>query len=352
MNKPVIFIVASGTGGHIFPALAVADTLSTNYEIIWIGTNNGIEAKYVPYKIHQIQFAGFRKKSIIHQFVVIKSLFGAVIQSVKLIKAYHPVGVISFGGYVSIPMGIAAKIKNVPLIIHEQNSVAGLSNKILHRWSTQTLSAYKNVLPSRKTEVVGNPLRKEFNQDFSAFYKSDNSSKIKILIIGGSLGAKYFNEHLPAIINRLDNICSVVHQIGRNSTVSEVLSRYDLSKPDFKVQVIEFIDDVLQEYAAADFVICRAGALTVAEISCVGIPALFIPLPSAVDDHQFYNTKFLVEANAAFVVRQDEDTDNKVFKILQSLSKQQCNLMITNDINRHNNLYCLNNIAKIVREYF
>jgi UDP-N-acetylglucosamine--N-acetylmuramyl-(pentapeptide) pyrophosphoryl-undecaprenol N-acetylglucosamine transferase len=352
MIKPVIFVVASGTCGHIFPALAVADTLSSYYEIIWIGTNNGIEAKHVQYKIHQIKFAGFRKKSILQQFIVIKSLFSAITQSLQLIKAYHPVGVISFGGYVSIPMGIAAKIKKIPLIIHEQNSVAGLSNKILHLWSAQTLTAYKNVLASSKTQVVGNPLRKEFSQNFSDFHKSDNSSKIKILIIGGSLGAKYFNEHLPAVLNRLSNICSVLHQIGRNSKVNEVLSRYDLSRTDFKVQVVEFIDDVLQAYAAADFVICRAGALTVAEISCVGIPALFIPLPSAVDDHQFSNTKSLVEANAAFVVRQDEDTDNKVFKILQSLSQQQCNLMSTNDINRHNNLYCVNNIAKIVREYF
>jgi UDP-N-acetylglucosamine--N-acetylmuramyl-(pentapeptide) pyrophosphoryl-undecaprenol N-acetylglucosamine transferase len=352
MTRPLIFIAASGTGGHVFPALAVAEFLQKDYQIIWIGTDNGIEHKYVQYQICSINFGGFRKKSIIHQIKILKNLFSAIIQNIKLIDHYQPVGVITFGGYISIPLGIAAKLKNIPLIIHEQNSIAGMSNKILNFWSVRTLTAYNQVLSSQKTIVVGNPLRNNFNKNFHVAKTLSDNNKINIMIMGGSLGAKYFNDQLPAVINNLENIASVVHQIGKSSTVQEVLARYDATKNDVAVKVVEFIDDVLQEYLAADFIICRAGALTVTEISCVGIPALFIPLPHAVDDHQFYNTQHLVSLHTAFVVRQDENASKHILKILQSLSKEKCNLMKSKLINRHNNLYCLNNIAKIVRECF
>ena len=347
-NRNTIFIVASGTGGHIFPALAIADYLSKDYDIIWIGTPNGLEHKLVTkYPIMPIEMSRFRKKSLWQQIMVLKSTISSFLQSSKLIKKYHPVSIVCFGGYVSIPIGIMAKMHSIPLVIHEQNATAGLSNKILNRFSTKTLTAYSNVLTSKKSVVVGNPLRIEFNGIQNKQFIAEG--KINLLIVGGSLGAKYLNEHMPKIINQLDKIATVKHQIGKNASVEDVFNLYD-KKDGVSVKVVNFITDIVSEYEQADFVVCRAGALTVAEISCVGVPALFVPYPHAVDNHQFYNTKSLVDIGAAYVVEESVSGDAEILKIMQSMTLQKCIQMYNNNNNRHNNLCCLSNIAKIIHE--
>lgn len=352
MKKPNIFIVASGTGGHVFPALAVADILHKSSDILWIGTDAGIEHKHVKYPILTIQIAGFRHKNLLRQVTVIKNLFGAIVQSIKYIRQYHPVGVMCFGGYVSVPMGIAARLCNVPLVIHEQNAKIGLSNKILNLISTKTLTAYPNIVNSSKAIQVGNPLRSQFDRGFERANLTDDKRKLKLLILGGSLGAKYLNENLPNVINQLDNIAYVKHQIGSNTRVEDVAACYHTKRNNCVVEVVNFIEDVVAEYEKADFVICRAGALTVAEVSCTGVPALFIPLPHAVDNHQFYNAKPLVDCGASYLVEQGPNFEAEILKILQSLNVNQCYKMRNSNNNRHNNLYCLNIIDKIVQGCF
>lgn len=358
MTKSTIFIVASGTGGHIFPALAVADFLQQQYNIVWIGTGNKIEKKHVTYKLQQLPITGFRKKNILHKIIVIKNLFQALKKSNQLIKQYQPIKILSFGGYVSIPMGLMAKANNIPLIIHEQNAIPGLSNKILHFISLKTLTAYPQVLKSTKTHLVGNPLRKEFNPQFiksnysnqfsNTNLQHNNKDKINILIIGGSLGAKYFNNNLPTILQKIDHIASVIHQTGYNNNIREIEEKYHKLQPRFRFKVVNFLADIVAEYKNSDLIICRAGALTVTEITCIGRPAIFIPFPYAVDNHQFYNAKFLEQANLGFIVNQDKNINTNLTNILQHLSKNQCELIINNYNCRHNNLYCLNNIVKLV----
>ncbi len=310
MPKPSLVIMAGGTGGHVFPGLAVAHFLTNEgWQIYWVGTRDKMEADLVPkhgFPIHFIDIGGMRGKSILTKLLTPFKLLGALIQSIQLLRRIKPQAVLGMGGYASGPGGIAARLLNIPLVIHEQNAVFGLTNrylakvaqKILTGFDLQTHKNAKKSLPAN-TEYVGNPIRDGF---FTIPEKELNVNTIHILIVGGSLGALALNQIVPTVLAKLAAKVSihVHHQSGKNKH-QQVLEAY-ANMPN--VEVTEFIDNIEASFAWADIIICRAGALTVAEVAGAGRVAIFVPLPIAVDDHQTANAMYLSENGAAIVIAQ------------------------------------------------
>jgi len=325
-NNLRVIIAAGGTGGHIFPALAVAIRLiELKCQVSWVGTVNGMENQIVAkHNIHMdsVNIVGLRKKSWQQLVKLPWMLCGAIYQSIKIVKREQPHVVLSFGGYVSFPLSIAAKLSGVALVIHEQNSVAGLTNKILAKLANRVLVAYRNVLPSAKTIVVGNPVRRDFFmlQDVQSRYNSRQGG-LRVLVIGGSLGAAIFNRELPAIFAKLPHIAQIIHQVG-NGNLDEVASAYHELK--LNAQVVKFIDNVAKLYSEVDLIICRSGALTVTEVCASGVAALFVPYPHAVDDHQRHNVTELVNAEAALMILQQDFTVEHVTKCLRNITRAKC----------------------------
>lgn len=317
-------IAAAGTGGHIFPALAVAEELrDQGWQVDWLGTKEGrLDAKVVPeagFPLHTIAMIGVRghgiKRLLQAPFILAKS----VRQCQQLLASLKPDVVVTFGGYVCAPMGVAAKLAKVPLVVHEQNAVAGMTTRLLAPLATTVLLG----LPLTKKRLakgrlVGNPVRRsllELSQVRAA--TEHNASPLTVLVVGGSLGAKVLNETVPAALARLRQPVIVNHQCGQGNQQS-VTTAYD-EAPQHRVTVTEFIDDMASAYRHADLVICRAGALTVAELAVLGLPAIFVPLPHAVDDHQTANARTLVDANGAVLMAQQGLTVERLAKQLQSL---------------------------------
>lgn len=310
-----LLVMAGGTGGHVFPALAVAQALKEkNWDICWLGTQEKMEARLVPqhgFPIEFVKIQGVRGHGIFRKLLTPLKVLQAIAQSRKVIKKFQPDLVLGMGGFVSGPGGVAAWLSNVPLVIHEQNAVPGLTNKLLSRISSVVMSAFPNTFDSSKTRVVGNPIR----QDLLKLYdtKSNSSeSKLKILVVGGSLGAKVFNDKLPSVFASViekNNSIEIKHQVGRKNAQSVEQAYKNLNCQNY-VQVSEFIDDMAAGYSWADVVICRAGALTVSELSVVGTPSILIPFPFAVDDHQTKNAEVLSNAGAALLMQQSKWSDD------------------------------------------
>jgi UDP-N-acetylglucosamine--N-acetylmuramyl-(pentapeptide) pyrophosphoryl-undecaprenol N-acetylglucosamine transferase len=325
-NSPSIIIAAGGTGGHIFPALAVATRLrELGYLVFWVGTANGMENQLIPqYNIplQTITIAGVRKKGWRQLIKLPFMLLAAIYQSLRIIKQHKPSVVVSFGGYVSFPLSLAAKLRGVPLIIHEQNSVAGLTNRILAKIANQILVAYANVLPSRKTQLVGNPVRAEFFalETVENRYNAAQGG-LRVLVLGGSLGAAIFNQTLPAVFAAVTNVKQIIHQVG-NGCIESVTNAYRQLKVNAKV--VKFIDDVAKVYSEVDLIICRSGALTVSEVCASGVAAIFVPYPHAVDDHQRYNALELVNAKAALMIIQQDFTQSRLIELVGSLTRNDC----------------------------
>lgn len=303
-----IVIMAGGTGGHVFPGLALAQHLKTlDWDIQWLGTQHKMEAEIVPkydIPIHFIEISGIRRKGLKSIIKAPWQLIKAFFQARRLLKTLKPTVVVGMGGYASGPGGLAAYSLRIPLVIHEQNAVFGLTNKYLAKISKRVLTGFKIEgdgynIPSSKIVYVGNPIRKAF---FDIPSISINNKKTNILVVGGSLGALAINQIVPEIFIELakEHEISVLHQTGKN--------KLDTVKKDYGdapfVQANEFIDDIENAYAQADIIICRAGALTVAEVASAGRLAIFVPLPSAVDDHQTLNAKSLSEQGAAILMPQ------------------------------------------------
>jgi UDP-N-acetylglucosamine--N-acetylmuramyl-(pentapeptide) pyrophosphoryl-undecaprenol N-acetylglucosamine transferase len=311
----MILIMAGGTGGHIFPGIAVADELKAQgWQIHWLGTAERMEAKLVPlygYDISFITFSGLRGKSLRSLFVAPLKFLKAYRQAKKIISIVNPDVVLGMGGYASAPGGLATSALKIPLIIHEQNAAAGLSNRLLAFFASEICCAFPNAFNNKsKVHVVGNPIRSSITSTNK--YKSNESSvtaKSKnILVVGGSLGAQVLNEIIPQCYTSIavDNEYSIWHQTGKDKQL-KVIAQYDQSLiAAGQVKITEFIDDMAAAYQWADIVICRAGALTVSEVAMAAIPAIFIPLPHAVDDHQTKNALYLVERNAAKLMPQSQ----------------------------------------------
>jgi len=321
---PTLLVMAGGTGGHIFPGIAVADYLkSLGWKIHWLGTSKRMEATLVPqhgYDISFINIAGLRNKNWQTWLKIPFKLMQSVMQSIKVIKAVNPDVVLGMGGYASAPGGFAAWLLRKPLILHEQNAVAGMSNRFLSMLASKVLSAFPGAFKrSIKADVVGNPLRKDIVQIENTTPAQPASSK-KVLIVGGSLGAKILNETVPQAMKQIKvQSIDVWHQTGTGNKENVLASYQEYGLPQDKVKVTEFIEDMSAAYQWADVVVCRAGALTVSELAMAAKPAIFVPLPHAVDDHQTKNAMYLVSRGAAKLIKQNEFNGTTLAQMLNSL---------------------------------
>ncbi|WP_407276210.1 undecaprenyldiphospho-muramoylpentapeptide beta-N-acetylglucosaminyltransferase [Halothiobacillus sp. DCM-1] len=329
----VIYLLAGGTGGHVVPALTVAKALAERgFTIRWLGTAAGIEAKLVPaagFALDWLDIGGLRGKSVGQRLVMPLRLLRAAWVVRRLFLRHRPVLVIGMGGYAAGPGGLMARWLGIPLIIHEQNAIAGWTNRWLAPWARQTLAAYVGAFaktPPHLT-VVGNPVRPEITQIPPPDQRGlARRGATRVLVLGGSLGAQAINEQVPVALARIaaEHPLDIRHQTGVKhlSTTQAVYDRLRWS-PASSVQVQDFIGDMAEAYAWADFVIARAGALTVAEIAVAGVGALFIPFPHAVDDHQTKNAQPLVQAGAAVLVPQAQMTVESLFAQLSPLLKDE-----------------------------
>lgn len=323
MSKPVIIISAGGTGGHIFPALAVAKQLADSYDVVWVGGKVGMENQIIPqngYPLETVSVAGVRNKGALRKLMLPLTMLRALFECYLILRKHHPTTVIGFGGYATFPILLAARILGKKTLIHEQNSVAGLTNRALAKIVNRVLTAFPNVLGSAKTQLVGNPVRREIIDIAPA--RVNITGKLNILIVGGSLGAKALNDNVPLALNSIkDKIGVITHQVGRNdgSTVADYYREHGLN-----AQVVNFIDNMAEAYSNSDIIICRAGASTVAEVSCAGKCAIFVPYPYAVDDHQTHNANYLVEQKAAFLLPQSKLTSESLAGLINELNPETC----------------------------
>jgi UDP-N-acetylglucosamine--N-acetylmuramyl-(pentapeptide) pyrophosphoryl-undecaprenol N-acetylglucosamine transferase len=314
-----VVIMAGGTGGHVFPGLAIAKALQEkNVTVSWLGSVGGMETTLVPQHgiaIHTIAIKGLRGKSLLEQLRFPFHLLHAIIQAKHYFKQTKPDLVLGMGGFVAGPGAIAAKLSRIPLIIHEQNSIAGMTNRWLAKIANKVLCAFPSTFPARvKAIVVGNPVRKEIEN----LNYANHQDKLHLLIFGGSRGAQIFNDIIPQAIALLpENIRPIVcHQSGAGQ---QELTQINYAKHQVAAEVIAFIDDMAKRYATADILICRAGALTLAEITAVGLPAILIPYPHAVDDHQTANAQYLVKNGAAILLPQSDLSAKTLNEILKDL---------------------------------
>ena len=329
MSSRTIMIMAGGTGGHIFPALAVADILrEQGWQVIWLGAPNSMEAELVPkhgYPIAMVRFSGLRGKGVLRKLMLPLNLLVAMWQSAKAIFLHRPDVVLGMGGYITFPGGLVAFLLRRPLVIHEQNSVAGLSNRMLAKLAASVLSGFPDVLPD--AVWCGNPVRSSIAAlpEPEARYAA-RSGKLNVLVVGGSLGAKAINEAVPQALALMAEEMrpSVIHQTGK---LHEAVVQQSYRQAGVQGDVRAFIDDMAAAYADADLVICRAGALTVAELAAAGVASLLIPFPYAVDDHQTHNAHFLSMRGAAVLWPQTGLTAEKLAQWLGSMDREQLKIM-------------------------
>lgn len=318
-------IMAGGTGGHIFPALAVADVLrAQGWKVTWMGAPGSMESELVPkhgYKMVWVDFSGLRGKGLLRKLTLPFTLGLALWQSAVALMGCRPDVVLGMGGYITFPGGIMAKLMRYPLVIHEQNSVAGLSNKTLARWATRVLSGFPNVLPG--AEWCGNPVRadiatlREPQQRYTA-----RSGKLNVLVLGGSLGAKAINDCMPQALALLPEEArpDVLHQTGRRH-LEAVQAAY--RQAGVNAEIMAFLDEMAFFYDQTDVVICRAGALTVAELAAAGLASILVPYPFAVDDHQTGNAHFLSDRGAALLLPQSQLSPRHLANLLQGMTHER-----------------------------
>lgn len=326
IEMPVIIVMAGGTGGHVFPALAVAKHLANSgYRIIWVGNRTGMEAELVPrhgFEMAWVSFSGLRGKGLMAKLMLPFNLIVAFAQSIGILMRFKPKAVIGFGGYISFPGGMMAVLLGKPLLLHEQNAIAGLANKVLAKVADRVLTAFPDTLAG--AEWSGNPVRKEIVAlPAPAERYAARSGPLKLLVIGGSLGAQALNEMLPRALALLPAAARPVvkHQAGAKNL--DALKK-SYATAGVEAGTVAFIDDMAAALASADLVICRAGAMTVSEVACSGVAALFVPFPFAVDDHQTANAKFLSDKDAALLLQQRDLTPEALAARLQQLTRAQC----------------------------
>jgi UDP-N-acetylglucosamine--N-acetylmuramyl-(pentapeptide) pyrophosphoryl-undecaprenol N-acetylglucosamine transferase len=327
-----VLIMAGGTGGHVFPALAAAEKLrAKGINVEWLGTDRGIESRLVPaanIPIHFIKVSGLRGKGIVSIAKALFQLFGSVLAALRVVKRIKPVCVLGMGGFVSGPGGVAAWLTNRPLVIHEQNAVAGTTNKLLAGLASKVLLGYPITLGGDKSKHIGNPVRGEIAQIPTPEQRGiGRSSHLRLLVLGGSLGAKPINELLPEALYKLNEIQrpEVWHQTGKDHQ-QRVSDAYQHHNIDAKTEA--FIDDMAQAYAWADVVLCRAGALTVAELAAAGVASILVPLPHAIDDHQTENARWLVSNNAGILVEQCALDAESLAKLLINFDENRSELLV------------------------
>jgi UDP-N-acetylglucosamine--N-acetylmuramyl-(pentapeptide) pyrophosphoryl-undecaprenol N-acetylglucosamine transferase len=319
-----ILIMAGGTGGHIMPGLAVADQLKAQgWHVVWMGNPDGMEAKLVPsrgYEMAWVRFAALRGKGLLRKLLLPFNLLRGFWQARREIRRIGPDVVLGLGGFITFPGGMMAALGGVPLVLHEQNSVAGLANRVLAGVADRILSGFPEVL--KKGAWVGNPVRPEIAAlPPPAQRYHGRQGRLHLLVVGGSLGATALNQAVPKALALLpaEERPEVVHQSGEKHLES---LQQCYAEAGVEAHLVPFIDGMAGAYAWADLVICRAGALTVAELAAAGVASILVPFPAAVDDHQTGNARFLSSAGAAILLPQNELTPEKLAEIRQ-LSREQ-----------------------------
>ena len=327
--KHTLLIMAGGTGGHVFPGIAVADYMrSLGWKVVWLGTHNGMEALLVPkygYPMEYIDFSGIRRKKIMDWLLLPGKLLLAFWQSIKIMTRIQPSIVLGMGGYPAFPGGLMAILLNKPLIIHEQNAIAGLTNKTLAKVADKILLGFPGTFPQKDNRVMvtGNPVRSEISRlPLPEQRFLNRTGPIKILVIGGSLGATVLNTVIPQALGCIpENERPIVkHQSGRQH-IDKLRENY--REQGVEGQLIDFIDDMAASYAECDLVICRAGALTITELAAVGVASILIPFPYAVDDHQTVNAEYLSKPGAAVLLPQHELNPNNLANKIMELNRAQ-----------------------------
>ncbi|GKS84826.1 undecaprenyldiphospho-muramoylpentapeptide beta-N-acetylglucosaminyltransferase [Acidovorax sp. SUPP1855] len=321
MSAPkTALIMAGGTGGHIFPGLAVAEELRTRgWRVHWLGTPGSMESRLVPprgFAFEPIDFSGVRGKGLLTLVLLPLRLLRAFWQSLAVVRRVRPDVVVGLGGYVTFPGGMMAVLLGKPLVLHEQNSVAGLVNKVLAGVADRIFTAFPGVL--KKAQWVGNPLRTPFTQQPAPAERfAGRTGPLRLLVVGGSLGARALNEIVPQALALIpaDRRPVVTHQSGA-AQIDALREHY--AKAGVQATLTPFIDDTAAAFADADLIVCRAGASTVTEIAAVGAAAVFVPFPHAVDDHQTANARFLVDAGGGWLVPQRDLTPEWLAQLLQN----------------------------------
>ena len=328
-----LMVMAGGTGGHVYPALAVADALrARGWEVFWLGTQNGLEARVVPaagIDMVWVSMGGVRGKGLLKKLLLPAMLLVAFGQSLAAILRRRPDVVLGMGGYTAFPGGMMASLLNKPLVIHEQNSVGGLTNRVLACLANRVLTAFPQAfrgekdkpIPCRRvaTEWVGNPVRADIAA-LPADARAARTGPLRLLVVGGSLGAQALNERVPQALALLptDRRPQVVHQSGRLHLAA---LRANYAAAGAEAEVRDYIEDMAAAWRDCDFAICRAGAMTVSELACAGVPAVLVPFPHAVDDHQTGNAEFLADAGAAWLIQQKDLSAEKLAALIGGLDR-------------------------------
>ncbi len=320
-----ILIMAGGTGGHVFPGLAVADVMrARGWNIVWLGNPGGMETVLVPQHdiaVELVRFGGLRGKGLLTQALLPLNLLRAFWHSLRVLRRIQPNIVLGMGGYIAFPGGMMAALLNRPLVVHEQNSIAGLTNKVLARLADRVLQAFPNALPA--ATLTGNPVRRPIQQIAPPAERFiGRTGPLRVLVVGGSLGAQALNATVPQALALIPQAQRplVTHQAGEKH-----LAALEQSYREAGVTgaLVAFIDNMASEYAQADLVICRAGAMTVAELAAVGVASVLVPFPHAVDDHQTTNAKFLSDAGAALLIAQKQLNAQSLADILSNLKREE-----------------------------
>jgi len=313
--------MAGGTGGHIFPGLAVAEQMrALGWEVVWMGARGGMEERLVPrhgYRTAWIRARAARGKGLLQKLLLPANLLYSFWESARYIRSLKPDVVLGLGGYVAFPGGMMASLLNRPLALHEQNAIAGLANRVLAQVSDKVMVAFPDAL--KGAEWTGNPVRAEIaaiaapEERFRA-----RQGRLRLLVVGGSLGAQALNEALPKALALMNEKPQVVHQAGEKHL--ETL-RANYAAAGVHGELLAFIDDMARRYAEADLVICRAGAVTIAELSAGGMASVLVPFPHAVDDHQTANARFLADRGAAILIQQRDLSPQRLAGLIGSLDR-------------------------------
>jgi len=316
-----ILIMAGGTGGHIFPGLAVAEQMrAAGWEVVWMGARGGMEERLVPkhgYRAAWIRAKAARGKGLVQKLLLPANLLYSFWESARHIRSLRPNVVLGLGGYVAFPGGMMASLWNRPLALHEQNAIPGLANKVLAQVSDKVMAGFPQAL--KNAEWTGNPVRAEIAAIASPETRfQGRQGPLRILVVGGSLGAQALNESVPKALALMSERPQVVHQAGEKHL--DALRKH-YAEAGVKGELVAFIDDMARRYAEADLVICRAGAVTIAELSAGGMASILVPFPHAVDDHQTANGKFLADHGAALLIQQRDLTPQKLAETIQGLDR-------------------------------
>ncbi len=330
MATQTVLIMAGGTGGHIFPALSIARHLqSKGFSIAWLGTARGLEIDVIngtDIPLHLIDVKGLRGKGLLSIVVAPFMILSAIVQALGVIRKVRPCCVLGMGGYVTGPGGVAAKLSGKPLLIHEQNAIAGFSNRMLAKIANTVMQAFPGTFSeSVNALTTGNPVR----ADISALTVKNyavSTAPLRILVVGGSLGAVAINELMPTVLSMFaqESRPKIWHQVGKKNIASALQAYADAGLAiDESCRVEPFINDMAAAYEWADIVVCRAGALTVSEVAAAGIASLLVPYPYAVDDHQTRNAQSLSEENAAVLIQQKDLDANKLQQLLAGFQEDR-----------------------------